>query len=75
MSARIELIDDSYKDHQGISGQDIKGIRRMTWHWEPKKDGTSTDMPWGAANKRYYPWISEWGNPHTANRMYHIVNT
>ena len=33
-------------------GQVIKGVGRMPWHQEPKKDGISTDMLWGVANKR-----------------------
>ena len=32
-------------------GQDNKGIRRMPWHQESKKDGTSTEMLRGAANR------------------------
>ena len=30
-----------------------KSIRRMPWHQEPKKDVTSCDKLWGAANERY----------------------
>jgi len=40
-----------------------KSARGMPWHQEPKKDVTSCDKPWGAAHRRYYPRISEWGNP------------
>ncbi len=23
----------------------------MPWHWEPMKDGTNTDMPWGVVSR------------------------
>ena len=35
----------------------------MPWHQEPMKDVVNCDKPWGVVSKRYYPWISEWGNP------------
>ena len=33
------------------TGQAKKSARRMPWHWEPMKDATSCDKPWGAANE------------------------
>ena len=49
-----------------------KSTRRMPWHQEPKKDVTSCDKPRGAANKHYYPWISECGN--TYGEEPYIIN-
>ena len=46
-----------------ILGQAIKGAGRMPWHQEPTKDVVNCDKPWEVVSKRYYPWISEWGNP------------
>ena len=34
-----------------LLGQVIKGVRRMPWHQEPMKDGISTDMLRGVANR------------------------
>ena len=33
------------------TGQAKKSARRMPWHWEPMKDATSCDKPWGVANE------------------------
>ncbi len=35
-----------------FTGQVKKGIRRMPWHWEPKKDVTSCDKLRAGANIR-----------------------
>ena len=35
----------------------------MPWHLEPMKDVVCCDKPRGAASRRYYSRISEWGNP------------
>ena len=34
----------------------------MPWHGEPMKDVESRDSLGGAAHRRYYPQVSEWGN-------------
>ena len=44
-------------------GQATKGVRWMPWRQEPMKDVAGDEMLRGAASKRYYPEISEWGNP------------
>ena len=40
-----------------------KCIWWMPWHKKSMKDVTGCDKLRGAANKRYYPEMSEWGNP------------
>lgn len=35
----------------------------MPWHKKSMKDVTGCEKLRGAANKRYYPKMSEWGNP------------
>jgi hypothetical protein len=35
----------------------------MTWHREAMKDVEACDKPREGGNNRYYPGISEWGNP------------
>ena len=35
----------------------------MPWLTKPKKDVVANDIYGELANKRYQPYISEWGNP------------
>ena len=44
-------IEKANKEKKQTIGQDNKGIRRMPWHQESKKDGTSTEMLRGVANR------------------------
>ena len=44
--------DHVQRVHGTLIGQVKKGIRRMPWHWEPKKDVTSCDKLWLGANIR-----------------------
>ena len=47
----IDIKKQTKKRKKQTIGQDNKGIRRMPWHQESKKDGTSTEMLRGAANR------------------------
>ena len=44
--------DHVQRVHGTLIGQVKKGIRRMPWHWEPKKDVTSCDKLRAGANIR-----------------------
>jgi len=35
----------------------------MPWRWKARKDAASCENSGGAARRRYYPGVSEWGNP------------
>jgi len=39
----------------------------MTWHLEAMKDVEACVKPRGGGNNRYYPGMSEWGNPSVLN--------
>ena len=54
----------SEKDEQ--EGQVKKSIRRMPWHWEPKKDVTSCEKLRGGANIRRSADI-RMGEPNCSN--------
>ena len=41
---------------------------------EPMKDGANTEMPRGAVSRRYYPGISEWGNPLSVMGEHPLLN-
>ena len=44
-------------------GEATKGLRWMPWCQVPKKDVGHCDKSREAVYRRYYPGISEWGNP------------
>ena len=54
-------------------GQVIKSIGRMPWHQEPMKDGISTDMLRGVAN-RHWSGDFRMGKPTWATLKYHTLN-
>jgi hypothetical protein len=47
----------------------------MPRHQEPTKDVASCEKLRRAANKRYHPQMSEWGNPAHREMRHHRLNT
>ena len=58
-NSSIERTESILKNQYTKVVQAKKSIWRMPWHWEPTKDVTSCEKLRGAANKHYYPRISE----------------